>query len=483
MTSLKEQHPDYLIAAPDLFLVRKFVDGEAAVKREGSTFLPHPNQLECNTPEQKRRYESYKMGAEVEDFPARTLNDLLGAMFRQPAVFVPPVGMEYLVDDSDGDWLSLQASIELTARNCLQVGYHILLAEYDQLPSDLDVELSIADKAALNQKASIKHYPRESLVDWSFGKVNGRLTLTFAKLQHNETRKDEKGQSFNATVCLELGIDELGYWQELEVYKNGLEVYESAERVYPQANGKNLTYIPIEIVQSARMIAGQLPIQAGYIAPLCYKAHARYQVSADLKERLRILQDTSYSSGWDESKKEEFNIINGRGYFAMGAGVHNFLPGGVTMDILKLTADGDALFKYMEENAKQIRAIGGRFDTQDKSQETLGEVQIKDANEKAVLTLLTNNIERAYKNLICYCGEFEGMTLMPSDIELTLNREFTSNKITTEEVKSIRELVLDRLMTPEMAVEKLIKGGFLVGEAQDIMNMIEQQGVAPVLQK
>jgi len=91
MTSLKNQHPDYLTAAPDLFLVRKFVEGEAAVKREGSTFLPHPNQLECNTPEQVRRYESYKMGAEVEDFPARTLNDLLGAMFRQPAVFVPPV--------------------------------------------------------------------------------------------------------------------------------------------------------------------------------------------------------------------------------------------------------------------------------------------------------------------------------------------------------------------------------------------------------
>ena len=163
MTSLKNQHPDYLTAAPDLFLVRKFVEGEAAVKREGSTFLPHPNQLECNTHEQLRRYESYKMGAEVEDFPSRTLNDLLGAMFRQPAVFVPPVGLEYLVDDSDGDWLSLQASIELTARNCLQAGYHILLAEYDQLPSGLDVELSIADKAALNQKASIKHYPRESL--------------------------------------------------------------------------------------------------------------------------------------------------------------------------------------------------------------------------------------------------------------------------------------------------------------------------------
>ena len=72
---------------------------------------------------------------------------------------------------------------------------------------------------------------------------------------------------------------------------------------------------------------------------------------------------------------------------------------------------------------------------------------------------------------------------MPSDVELTLNREFTSTKLTTDEVKSVRELVLDRLMTPEMAIEKLIKGGFLVGEAQDIMNMIEQQGIAPIVQK
>ena len=78
-------HNDYIIAQDELFLIRKFIQGEAAVKREGVKFLPHPNQLECNTPEQIRRYEAYKMGAELEDFPSRTLNDLLGAMNRHPA--------------------------------------------------------------------------------------------------------------------------------------------------------------------------------------------------------------------------------------------------------------------------------------------------------------------------------------------------------------------------------------------------------------
>ena len=466
------KHPDYITAETELFLVRKFIEGAAAVKREGVTFLPHPNQLECNTPEQVRRYEAYKMGAEVEDFASRTLNDLLGAMFRHDAKVNLPPQLEYLKDDSDGDWLSLQASIEITASNCLQVGYHILLAEYDQLPTGLDVELSIADKAALNQRASIKHYPREALVDWAFGKINGRLTIIYARLEHKEVRRKDDGVSFVATISLELGIDELGYWQELEVL-DGKSVIQKEDRIYPKANGKSMTFIPIEIVQSERIIAGKLPICAGYLSPLCHKAHARYQVSADLKERLRILQDTSYSSGWDESKKEQFDIINGRKYFAMGAGVHNFLPDGVTMDILKLTADGDALFKYMEENAKQVRAIGGRFETEDNQQQTLGEVEIKDANEKAVLTLLSNNIERAYKNIIAYCGDFEGLGLMPSDIDLVLNREFTSTTLTPDEVRAIRELVLDRLMTPQMAIEKLIAGGFISGEAEDVISMIE----------
>ena len=78
--------------------------------------------------------------------------------------------------------------------------------------------MSIADKAALNQRASIKHYPRESLKDWAWGKINGRLTFTYMRLESEEIRKDANGTNINVTVCLELGIDELGYWQELEVY-------------------------------------------------------------------------------------------------------------------------------------------------------------------------------------------------------------------------------------------------------------------------
>ena len=102
-------------------------------------------------------------------------------------------------------------------------------------------------------------------------------------------------------MCLELGIDELGYWQELEVY-NGQASIQKEERIYPQAMGRNLIIYLLRWYRPSAN-SGTLQLRGGYLAPLCHKAHARYQVSADLKERLRILQDTSYSSGWDESKR------------------------------------------------------------------------------------------------------------------------------------------------------------------------------------
>ena len=37
------KHPDYTKAEDELFLIRKFIEGAAAVKREGVKFLPHPN--------------------------------------------------------------------------------------------------------------------------------------------------------------------------------------------------------------------------------------------------------------------------------------------------------------------------------------------------------------------------------------------------------------------------------------------------------
>ena len=462
-------HEQYEVTLADVVKVRDFLEGEPAVKRKKTTYLPHPNTAQAKNPGQDERYTAYLMGGEVDDFPSRTLESMLGRLNRNPVSHELPSEIEYLEYDADGDWTTLQETVEAVANNILAVNYHILVAEYERVSESVS-ELSVSEKQALGLRAYIRQYARESLYDWQFGKINGRMQLVYAKLVTSDVKRAEDG-TYLHTDELELFLDEQGYRQTLTKYKNA-EVIGQPEVFIPMAMGRRLSYIPIEIVTADRTPKGTVPKKTGYIAPLVYKAHHRYQVSADLKEKLRIMQDTSYSSGWDEAKKEQFNTINGREYFAFGAGVHNFLPQEVEIDILKMQADGDAHFKYLEMNAGEVQALGGRFNTSEK-EVTATEVIDAAAEELAELNLIANNIESAFKRMLCYCAEFEGLKITPEKVEFSINREFVAQNMTPDEVRAVRETYLDRLISREQAVQKFIDGGFFTGEIDVILDDIE----------
>jgi len=285
-----------------------------------------------------------------------------------------------------------------------------------------------------------------------------------------------------------LGLDENGeYRQKLIISRSGLsnseKKYEIGDWFYPTAMEKRLDYIPIEIVVDERTYAGKLPKQTGYLGPIANKDVARYQVNADLKEKLAILQDTINSFGWDTNSWEEFKTINGRDYVATGAGVSNQFPGDVKVDVLKLTADGDAHFKYIEQNEKQTRALGGRYDTEPDTSNTATEAAIKSAKENAVLTMLAANVEQSYRRLAAYCALYEGQTISPDEIEITLNRQFSSGKMSPEEAKSIIEQRDAELMSSVTATKLLRAGGY--GD-QDLtleqeLALIEEDAPPPVV--
>jgi hypothetical protein len=465
-----ESHEQYVVTCDDVEKVRDFLEGEPAVKRKKTKYLPHPNTAQAKNPGQDERYTAYLMGGEVDDFPSRTLESMLGRLNRNPVVYEMPAQIEYLEYDTDGDWSTLQETVEAVASNILAVNYHILIAEYSRVPESTE-QISVSEKQVMGLRSYIKQYPRESLYDWQFGKINGRLQLVYAKLVTSDVKRAEDGPYLH-TDELELFLDAEGYRQTLTKYKNA-EVIDQPEVFIPLAMGKRLSYIPIEIITADRTPKGTIPKKTGYIAPLVYKAHHRYQVSADLKEKLRIMQDTSYSSGWDEAKKEQFNAINGREYFAFGAGVHNFLPQEVEIDILKMQADGDAHFKYLEMNAGEVQALGGRFNTSEK-EVTATEVMDAAAEELAELNLIANNVESAFKRMLCYCAEFEGLKITPEKVEFSINREFVAQNMTPDEVRAVRETYLDGLISREQAVQKFIDGGFLRGEIEVILADVDE---------
>lgn len=473
---------DYDLTLADVKLVRHAVEGQAAIKREGETYLPHPNMVDNTSVAQVNRYTAYKGRAEFDSSCGQTKVELIGAFTRTPHEIKLPSQVAYLESDSDGDWLSLHDSINVTLANCLEVKFHILLAEFEAGDVPLDKELTKADKKSLKQRAKIVHYPRESLTAWDYKVINGRMQLCNACLTSESHELNTEFQSVKIKTQLLLGLDEKGaYRQRLITERNG--AIDDGDWFYPTAMGATLDYVPIEIVVDERTYSGHLPRQTGYLGPIALKDVARYQVNADLKEKLAILQDTVNTHGWTEQTWEEFKTINGRDYIATGAGVSNQFPGDVRTEILKMNADGDAHFKYIEHNEKQTRALGGRYDTEPTDTQTATEAEIKSAKENAVLTMISCNAEQAYRRLVAYCCEFEGLKILPEAIELTTNKQFSSSKMPAEEASSVIQQYDARLLSKSSAVKKLKAGGWGDAEltVEQEIDLIDQETPEPIV--
>jgi hypothetical protein len=488
--SFIQDSTDYSDAKADVKLVRDAVEGQAAIKRETTTYLPHPNMLDKTSTTQANRYKSYIGRAEFDSSCGQTKTELMGAFTRADHEIDLPVQVKYLEDDSDGDWLSLSDSINVTFGNCLEVKFHILLAEFEDGGVDPDKQLSKAEQKTLKQRAKIVHYPREALTNWNYKVINGRMQLCNACLTTENTELNENFVKITVKTQLLLGLDENGqYRQMLMTSKQGLSTAEPStveigDWIYPLAADKRLDYIPIEIVVDERTYAGKLPKSTGYLGPIANKDVARYQVNADLKEKLAILQDTIISTGWDEQSFDVFKTINGRDYVATGVGVSNQFPAGVAVDILKLTADGDAHFKYIEQNEKQTRALGGRYDTEpDAQKQTATEAEINSAKENAVLTMIAKNSEGAYRRLVAYCMQFEGVIVDPNEIGITINKQFSSGKISPEEAHSIIEQRDAGVMSTKSAVKQLKAGGYGDSEltVEEEVDLIDQDTPEPLV--
>lgn len=468
---------------PEVKKVRHAVEGEAAIKREDE-YLPHPNQLDKTSDAQLARYAAYKGRAEFDSSCGQTKIELMGAFTRASHEIDLPAQVKYLESDSDGDWLSLADSINVTAGNCLEVKYHILLAEYESGEIPEGRQLSKAEAALIKQRSKIVHYPREAMTNWDFGVVNGRMQLTHVVLTTESTELNDNFQEVNAKTQLLLNLDENGYYRQKLIIQGPDKQTVDGEWIYPTAKGSKLDFIPIEIVVDERTYAGKLPRGVGYLGPIALKDIARYQVNADLKEKLAILQDTIISKGWTTQAWEEFQVINGRSYVATGIGVSNQFPTGVEIDVLKLSSDGDAHFKYIEENSKQTRALGGRYDTDDQAtQQTATEAAINSAKENAVLTMIATNAEQSYRRLVAYCCQFEGLIILPEDVAITVNRQFFSSELSPEKAAAIIQAYDARLISKESAVKQLKGGGF--GDAdltsEEELDLIDQETPDPLV--
>lgn len=480
------ENTQYSNAKPYLKLVRDAVEGEPAIKRETTVYLKHPNAIDKTSPAQKLRYECYIDGAEFDGFPAETESGMLGQMLSGDIDYEFPDKIDYLFQDSDGDGIGIEGAAELIYRNLLEAKYHFLLAEYVGLTGLNTESLSVADIKKIKPRASIKHYDRESLIDWEFARINGVMQLTLAVLCESATTRDDELKKTEVKSYLVLALDENGdYHQKKYVQQttatSGTEYVQDGVEIYPMVGGRRLKWIPCQIVVDSQIQAGKMPSGLGYLYPICALSLYRYRVSADHKEALRLMQPTTFTRGWKDGDKELFKEINGRDYIAFGAGVANNLPEGVEVDIQGLGVETEPFNTYYEQSELKIKALGGKIDTgKDGQAITATESASNSARNTAVMDKIVRNTEAALKRMVVYCGMFEGLWGADAieenldKITLNLPKDF-GIKLTGEQVTSVLSAVTAGVIPKEEGTKILAQGKFTVSNVDELLSQLETQ--------
>lgn len=479
------EHPQYAATRGPVKRMRDSVAGEDVVKAARFEYLPHPchDPAERGHEEQAHRYDAMVTYAEYENVPGNTLDTLVGAMFRVP----PQIDLDGMDDqietDSDGNGMSLSESLELTASECLQMRYHGLLAEYSDLAGQDPSEITVQQRRDMGLRATIKHYPRESIVNWSYRVINGTKQLNVVILRESETQvlnpEDIATQGTEhelITAYLMLGLDADGdYFQRRYVVDGKTKSGTWSELVYPEADGQRLQFIPFEIVFSSERKVGDIPRQLGYLDPISLKAIHRYQISALLKEALRITaQPTSWSKGWTDHSLQQYKDATGKDHVSLGAGQHIPLFGDAEVGFLEWNADSNGLFKYMEENKSDLIALGGVFNDEGEQAETATAASINSAEKKGVLSTLAKNIEESYQKVLGWVAMFDGDTA--DGVTIKLSREFVAIRLTAQDRAAILADYNGALITREEALRQLERGGVLTIKAQELLDEMERAG-------
>lgn len=466
-------HPDYASTIESVQMVRDAIEGEVVIKSAAKRAVYLPNSVNVAIPKKERDfiYELYARRAEYDNIPANTLESLIGAITRQSNTYENI--SDLLLEDVDGNGLTLDELVKITCSELLTVRYCGFLAEHTDLAAlGFDSNVVTRETAKrLNLRESIKQYNRESIINWDFKRINGALQLSYVVLKEQErVALPNSLETELTTSYLLLSLDEKGeYYQQRYTESTVGGVTGSwSKQVYPTAVNGRFNFIPFEFCKLGDYQKGIIPKDCGYIYRIATKAIYRYQISADMKQAMWYNgAPITYSTGWDSSSFEQYKEMTGLDHIDTSPAAHVPLPTGATMGQVDWKAESSAYFTYLEKNAREIEALGGVFDTEMQSGEETATGRAIDAAERmGVLSNLLKNVEKTLKRMIQYAEMFRGNEVDP---QITINREFTAMKLSPQDRGAILNEYSAGLITEQEAMRQLERGGVLVASAEDLL--------------
>ena len=427
---VQTQHRDYIAFLPKWQKVSDVVSGDV------NKYLRNVGKLESNPEAQKDRQKEYEEGGIFYNFLARTINGMLGAIYRKDPEVDLPKDVEYLLTDADGNGQGIVQQSQDTTRNTVKhsrCGLFVDVPSAEAVTGDYN-DSHEAPKISLEQQREglinpkIQLYDARSIINWRVGRYGSANRIEMIVLKEEYEYVDEGANEFYYLIGNQyrvLDFDEEGYYRQRVFKFDRTGAFVDIDSFNPEMNGSRMTEIPFVFVGSEN---NDYTVDDVVSYPLAVLNIGHYRNSTDHEEFLHILAQAMLvvAPGKQMTPPEwKKQFPNGLKYGASTA--INVAEGGNAF--LLQANPNQANSEAMKQKEQQAVQIGAQLITPS-SQETAEAARIKQGADTSVLATISNNVSDAYMTAISWCMGFLGST---GDYHFCLSKDFFFEKLTPQE--------------------------------------------------
>jgi hypothetical protein len=419
------QRPEVLKELHKWQLIRDCVEGERSIKHRKEAYLPRPNREDVSN-ENKIRYEDYLRRAVFYNVTKRTLDGLLGQVFRISPVVEIPNAMDVLKEDIDGAGVALDQQAKRSVSSVLSYGRSGLLVDYPPVEGPTTQEQQQQGFV----RPIVTQYEPWQIINWRTIIVGAKRVLSLVVLEEPFPYYDDgfEVRMLDQWRVLRLDPSTLTYFVEIHRQaspnKSSSLGFEIVQRYEPKGgDGKGLKFIPFQFMGSMN---NDEYVDSAPMYDLATLNIGHYRNSADYEEACFLVgQPTPYVSGVTQNWAEQ--VLKGK--IQLGSRAVIPLPAGGAAGLLQ-AAPNSMPKEAMEAKERQMVALGAKLVETTTVQRTLGEAQLEEASETSILSTVATNVSRAYVAALQWCAMFANVA---DTVDYKLSTDYPSNRLTPQE--------------------------------------------------
>lgn len=428
MGNFKKLHPQYLHALPEWRRIRACMDGGEAVKAGGEAYLPRPDGMT-----EDKDYAAYRQRALFFGATSRTVNGLLGAMFRKDPTVVLPSQIQYLIDNADGAGTALNVFLRRAVKEVLSMGRLGLLTEISP-----------------DGQPYLAAYVAENVTNWrEVDDATSPVDQVILREYYNKPAADGFGSEIKERYRV-LSLVDGAYSQTVYADDNQAGTEEA-----PQVRGRPIEFIPFSFIGADGLSPS---VSRSPVAELSAVNISHYQTQADLE----------HAAHW--TGLPTLVVIGAQdteGVLRVGSTSAVSLPAGAEMKFVEFSGAGlSVLEKRAEAKEGYMVLLGARLlEDQKKAAETAESKRLQYSGENSILAQIANLISDAVTKNLTYAYQISvnDFARIPEadELNVSINTDFFDAKMSGEEITALIALVQNGLLSRESAVWNLKEGEIL----------------------